>query len=123
MVERVVAERFMNHVDDHTLLRAHQSAYRRYQSTETAIAAVHNETISSLPLTLTKSRHLYISSGFDTVDHGILLSVLAIRFGIDGVALRCVVHTKSLIALLEYYKQMPTSHSSRTMHLTHRLHE
>jgi len=45
LVERVVAARFMKHIDDHTLLPARQSAYRRFHSTQTAIAAVYNDLI------------------------------------------------------------------------------
>ena len=79
----------MKHVNDHTLLPAHQSAYRRFHSTETAIAAVHNDLIRAADDDhVTALVLLDLSSAFDTVDHDILLSVLAKRFGIDGVALR-----------------------------------
>ena len=89
LVERVVAERFMKHVDNHSLLPARQSAYRHYHSTETAIAAVHNDLIRAADADpVTALVLLDLSSAFDTVDHDILLSVLEKRFGIDGVALR-----------------------------------
>jgi len=45
MIESVVAARFMKHVDDQTLFPARQSAYRRFHSTETAIAALHSDLI------------------------------------------------------------------------------
>jgi len=89
LVERVVAARFMKHVDDHTLLPAHQSAYRRFHSTETAIAAVHNYHIRAADADqVTALVLLDVSSAFDTVDHNILMSVLETRFGVKGVSLR-----------------------------------
>jgi hypothetical protein len=44
-------------------------------------------------------------------------------FGHTGVANPSVLNTKSLISLIQNYKQMPTTQSSRTMRLTHRRHE
>ncbi len=44
-IERVVAARLLHHVDSHQLLPDRQSAYRRFHSTETAIAAVHNDLV------------------------------------------------------------------------------
>jgi len=69
LVERVVAARFMKHVDDHTLLPARQSAYRRFHSTETAIPAVHNDLIHAADADhVTALVLLDLSSAFDTVD-------------------------------------------------------
>jgi len=45
LFKRVVAARFMKHIDNHTLCPARQSAYCRFHSTETAIAAVQNDLI------------------------------------------------------------------------------
>ena len=91
LVERVIAVTFMfmKYVNDHKLLPARQSAYSRFHSTETAIAAVHNDLIRAADADhVTALVLLDLSSAFDTVDHGILLSILQRRFGVDGVALQ-----------------------------------
>ena len=41
----IVAARLLHHVDSHQLLPDCQSAYRRFHSTETAIAVVHNDLV------------------------------------------------------------------------------
>src|SRR5664279_2820400 len=88
MVERVVARRFMHHVDSHHLLPERQSAYRRFNSTETAIAIVHNDLVRAADADrVTALVLLDLSSAFDTVDHTVMLSVLKDRFGVDGRAL------------------------------------
>ena len=88
-VERVVAARLLHHVDSHQLLPDRQSAYRRFHSTETAIAVVHNDLVVAADADHISALVLLdLSSAFDTVDHQTLLSVLQRRFGIDGVVLR-----------------------------------
>ena len=88
LVEKVVASRFMRHIADNNLLPDRQSAYRRFHSTETAIAAVHNDLVRAADSDrVTALILLDLSSAFDTVDHSIMLTVLSQRFGIDGQAL------------------------------------
>jgi len=78
----------MKHANDHTLLPARQSAYRRSHWTETAIFALHNDLIRAADADQVTSLVLLdLSSAFDTVDHDILLSDLERRFGVDGVAI------------------------------------
>jgi hypothetical protein len=89
MVERVVAKRYVYHVEEHHLLPERQSAYRRFRSTETAIAVLHNDLACAADADrVTALVLLDLSSAFDTVDHEILLSVLQSRFGVDGLALQ-----------------------------------
>jgi len=42
LIERIVANQFMEHADSSHLLPTRQSAYRRTYSTETAVTTVHN---------------------------------------------------------------------------------
>ena len=88
LVEKVVASRFMRHTADNKLLPERQSAYRRFHSTETARAAVHNDFARAADaVRVTALILLDLSSAFDTVDHSIMLMVLHQRFGISGQTL------------------------------------
>ena len=79
----------MQHIDNHKLLSERQSAYRRFHSTETAIAAVHNDLVCAADADRVNALILLdLSSAFDTVDQQIMLTVLQQRFGIDGQALK-----------------------------------
>ena len=48
LIERLVVKRFSVHVNQHTLLPAHQSAYRPFHSTETAVLSVHNDLVRAV---------------------------------------------------------------------------
>jgi len=48
LAERAVASRFVHHCDEHGLLPARQSAYRRYHLTETAVVIVYNDIVRSI---------------------------------------------------------------------------
>ena len=77
------------HLDAFKLLPSHQSAYRKYHSTETLLARVASDLISDA----SNGKHtllamLDLSAAFDTVDHTILLERLAKSFGISDQALR-----------------------------------
>jgi len=73
----------MKPVDDHTLFP------RVNRPTVVPLAALHNDLIRAADADQVTALVLFdLSSTFDTVDHGILLSVLGRRFGVDGVALR-----------------------------------
>ena len=63
------------------LLPARQSAYKRFHSTETAVAIVHNDIVRVMDAgQITALVLLDLSAAFDTVDHGVLLDVLSSRF-------------------------------------------
>ena len=78
-IERVVAARFNEHVKTHNLLPSRQSAYRAHLSTETAVIDVRNHIVRNVDLGghVSVLVLLHLSSAFDTVDHSILLEVLA----------------------------------------------
>ena len=73
----------------HNLLPSRQSAYRAHHSTQTAVIDVHNRIVRNVDREghVSVSVLLDLSSAFDTVDHSILLEVLAMRFDVAGIAL------------------------------------
>jgi hypothetical protein len=91
LVERVVSKQvnaFLEHTDS---IPSHQSAYRPFHSTETALLKVINDLavaadggqVSLLSL-------LDLSAAFDTVDHDILIKRLQNKHGIDGTVLQWI---------------------------------
>jgi retron-type reverse transcriptase len=88
IIERVVAKRFVSHMQIHSLHEPLQSAYKQYHSIETALAKVQNDVLLAIDnqccvlLVL-----LDLSAAFDTVDHQTLLSRMSTRLGIEGDAL------------------------------------
>ena len=87
-VERVVAIRFVEHSELHKLMLCHQSAYRSFHSTETAVLAVHNDIVRTIDSGKISGLVLLdLSAAFDTVDHPVLLQVLRDRFCVRGGAL------------------------------------
>jgi len=69
-------------------LPSHQSAYQAHYSTETAIAAVHDELVCNIDSGKVSVLVLLdLSAAFDTVDLKILLEVLDRRFSVKGTVL------------------------------------
>ena len=65
-----------------------QSAYKGFYSTETAILKVHNDVALNIDKgKVTALTFLDLSAVFDTIDHGILIKILSLRYGISGTAL------------------------------------
>ena len=48
LLEKVVAEKFKNHLDKHELCSAMQSAYWSFHSAETALVRMQNDLVNSL---------------------------------------------------------------------------
>jgi hypothetical protein len=87
-IERVVASRFLQHVEDNALFPVNQSAYRRFRSTETAVAVVYNDLVRAIDNgRVTALVMLDLSAAFDTVDHETLLTVFERRFAVREVPL------------------------------------
>ena len=88
LIERVVVSRFAEHSVTCSLLPVQQSAYQPFHSTETALLSVHNDLVRSIDNGKVSLLVLLdLSAAFDTVDHQLLLSVLANRFSVDSNAL------------------------------------
>ena len=88
LVEKLFLHRLNKHINQNKLLPTHQSAYRKYHSTETAVAivvddirrAIDKGEVCALVL-------LDMSAAFDTVDHTVLIEVLQKRYGVKSTAL------------------------------------
>ena len=89
LTEKAVLKQFNNHLENNNLHVPVQSAYRSKHSTETALLKIQNDIL----LTLDSGKGvilvlLDLSAAFDTIDHGILVSRLQSRFGINNPALK-----------------------------------
>ena len=90
ILEKVVASQITSYLEDNKLLDDHQSAYKKYHGTETALLKVQNDILQAFDnhqgviLVL-----LDLSSAFDTIDHDIMISRLR-SLGIKGQALQWI---------------------------------
>ena len=83
LLNGLALNRFTVHSGLFKLLPARQSAYRRFHSTETTVAIVHNDIVRATNAgQITAFVLLDLSAAFDTVDQGVLLDVLSSRFGV-----------------------------------------
>ena len=85
VLEKVVSSRIEEHLISNNLHEQHQSAYRKFHSTETALLKVQNDILQSLDKNnVTVLVMLDLSAAFDTIDHKTLLHRLEDMFGIAG---------------------------------------
>ena len=92
LIEKVVAIQLSNYLQDNHLHETLQSAYKKFHSTETALIKVHNDIATAIDDELSVILVLLdLSAAFDTVDHGILLTRLSMRYGIRDRALEWFV--------------------------------
>ena len=89
VLEKVVAMRIDLHLAENSLHDSHQSAYRKFHSTETALMKVKTDITEALDKgSMTVLIMLDLSSAFNTLDHTILLRRLQCSIGIEGNALK-----------------------------------
>jgi hypothetical protein len=88
LLERVVAQQLVTYLNTNNLFPDRQSAYRKYHSTETALAQVLSDIFSAIDSgNLALLSMLDMSAAFDTVDHQILLRRLSTSFGMSSTVL------------------------------------
>ena len=81
LLEKVVEYRLKDHLDINNLHDFHQSAYRNNYSTETALVKVQNDIAEALDQKrVVVLVMLDLSSAFDVIDHGIMLTPLQHSF-------------------------------------------
>lgn len=91
VMERIIAKRIHQHLENNQLYEQFQSAYKPYHSVETALIQVTDNILcniddnNSVLLIL-----LDLSAAFDTLDHKILLNTLTNWFGIEKKALQWI---------------------------------
>ena len=88
LIEKVVAQQLTGFIHQNGLSNIHQSAYKKFHSTETALLKIHNDIALSMNSNRLVALALHdLSAAFDTIDHHILLDSLQNWFGIQGSAL------------------------------------
>ena len=91
LIEHIVADQIISHIDQHNLMEEKQSAYRKFHSTKTALLKVKTDIIKAMDNPeITCLILLDLLAAFNTVDHTILLIRLEIAFGIMDTALKWI---------------------------------
>ncbi len=88
LLERVVQNQLQSYLTAHDAIPKHQSAYRRFHSTETALIKIINDLLQAADQGQVSALCLLdLTAAFDTVDHEVLISRLERRFGLKD---RCL---------------------------------
>jgi len=89
LLEKTVANQLIDFLEKTNALPLHQSAYRKYFSTETALLKVFSDLCRAVDDgNVCLIGLLDLSAAFDTVDHDILLSRMNLTFNIKSQALQ-----------------------------------
>ena len=88
VLERIVLNQFLQHLQSHSLLETYLSAYRKCNSTETAVLPVVNDLLQVSDSGCVSILSLLdLSAAFDTTDQNILITRLRSTFGCSGKSL------------------------------------
>ena len=79
----LVANGLQVHIKNNHLSNPFQSAYRKHDSTESALLKVYNDIISMDKGEVTALTLLDLSAAFDTIDHATLTNRLDFQIGIE----------------------------------------
>ena len=91
ILEKVVFQQILSHIDFNSLHAVFQSAYKKYHSTETALLKVYTDLLDGIDSgKICYLNLLDLSAAFDTIDHDILLERLHTSFGISGIVLKWI---------------------------------
>ena len=89
IIEKAVFNQILDHLKFNSLLEKHQSAYRKFHNTETALLKIQNDLLLSADnKEISIIALLDLSAAFDTIDHHILLQRLNSTFGFEGNVLK-----------------------------------
>ena len=88
LIEKAALQQFASHCDTYSLIPDYQSAYRKGYSCKTSVIKFVNDNLWSME----NKRLLYcafldLRTGFDTVDHDLLLEILQKDYGIQNETL------------------------------------
>ena len=87
ILEKVIHSRLCVHLESFPSLSPFQSAYRKFHSTETALARIQNDLLLAMNRQKVSALILLdLSAAFDTLDHKILLDRLHSCFGVSDTA-------------------------------------
>ena len=88
LLEKVVCARIDEYLEHNYLSDINQTAYKKFNSTETALTAVHNDILTNMDNNkATVLVMLDMSAAYDTVNHDIFLNRLSNYFGFSGTVL------------------------------------
>ena len=87
LTERLVKNRLTEYLNQNNLTNSFQSAYTKFNSTETTLLTLHDYIIRAISQQVTGLYLLDLSAAFDTIDHSILLQRLKSWFGINNTVL------------------------------------
>ena len=89
LLERVIHSRLDNHFNNNELNDEDQTAYSKYNSTETCLMCIQNDILENMDNNrATILVMLDLSAAYDTISHDIFLKRLEMQCGVKGTALK-----------------------------------